>query len=480
MTIQDYLRVLRERWRLILAVTAVVVLATGVAWAIRGPEYTATSTLYVSSQVADDPSSAFEGAQLSQQRVSSYIELATSRRVLDDVIQRLHLDTSPEQLAKKVSASNSLSSVVIQVKVIDSSPAQAARIANTLDTVFVGLVDEIERPIQPNARQAVTVRVVQPADVPVVASSTGMLTILGLALLGGLVVGIACGLVRDKLDTRIKSTNQLSVLAGAPNLGATLWDPSVVDHPLFVIAEGSRSGEYVRQLRTNLQYIDVDRSPKTFMFSSPMPAEGKTTTVANLGLAMAMGGLRVLLVESDLRRPRLTSIFGLENAAGLTSVISGRATLDHVIQAARPNLDLLSSGPIPPNPSELLASQNMASVIRELSGRYDQILFDAPPLLAVSDASALAPLTDGVVVIARSNKTTRDQLSAAVENLRASGAPILGTILTAVPEPAAEGRAYDAYRSEKPESSGAPFTAIHRASNGSGHGEMSRPTPRPR
>jgi polysaccharide biosynthesis transport protein len=213
-----------------------------------------------------------------------------------------------------------------------------------------------------------------------------------------------------------------------------------------------------------------------------MPSEGKTTTVANLGLAMAIGGFRVLLVESDLRRPRLSKLFGLEAAAGLTSVLGGRAGVEQVTQVVRSNLDVLSCGQIPPNPSELLASRNMSKVIQEVSSRYDRILFDAPPVLAVSDASALAPLTDGVIMISRHNRTTRDQISAAVETLRATGAPLLGTILTAVPEAASEGRAYEAYKTNSNElvSSVAPVNRRHRVTEGAGSSDENRPSPRRR
>jgi capsular exopolysaccharide synthesis family protein len=215
----------------------------------------------------------------------------------------------------------------------------------------------------------------------------------------------------------------------------------------------SPRAEAFRQLRTNLQYVDVDNPRKVVIVTSALPGEGKTTSVCNLAITMAAADKRVLVVEADLRRPSLADLLGLERSAGLTDVLAGRVRSQQVIQPwAGGRFDVLASGPLPPNPSELLASRQMAALLSDLRERYDVVLIDSPPLLPVTDAAAMAPSTDGAILICRFNKTTREQVGRAAEALAAVSVPLLGTVFTMVPGsgPRAYGQ-YNAYhRTEKP------------------------------
>jgi succinoglycan biosynthesis transport protein ExoP len=465
MTLQDYLRVLRERWRIVVAAVLIALIAAGATWFLRPAEYTAQLTLYVSSQAGDSTSSAFQGAQLSQQRVTSYVELVNSRRVSEDVIADLRLGVTPEALAKRITASSALDSVLIDVAVADRSPERAAEIANTLGTVFTALVDELERPVDRGAPQAVTVRVVQPAVAPAVPSSTGLAVTLALGLLAGLAVGIGGALARNALDTSVKSPEQLRELAKAPNLGTIAFDAGVPKRPLTVHEDAqSPRSEAFRQLRTNLQFVDVDEPRKVIVVTSALPAEGKTTTLANLAIALASTGQRVLAVEADLRRPKLADLLGLERSVGLTSVLSGRIGVMQAVQQWAGGVDVLASGPLPPNPSELLASQQMKSLLVELRSYYDTILIDTPPLLPVTDAAAVAPSTDGVILVCRFKETTRDQVTSSTEALTAVSASLLGTVLTMVPSsgPRAYAQYNSYYRSELPAPPASPAVGTPR------------------
>lgn len=447
MTIQDYMRVLREQW---LVVLLGVLLGFGGAAAVsslRSPEYTAKLTMYVSSQGGDSTIAAFQGAQLSQDRVTSYVALVSSRRVSEDVIRQLGLTEAPEDLLKQITASSAPDSVLIDVAVVDPSPQRAADIANAVGQVFTGLVDELERPVQPGETQQVAVRVVQPSAVPSQPSSTGSAVTLALGLLAGLAVGIGGALARNALDTSVKSPDQLGEIAGAPNLGNIAFDSRVAKRPLTVHedAQSSRS-EAFRQLRTNLRFIDVDNPHKVILVTSALPGEGKTTTVVNLAIALASAESRVLVIDADLRRPKVADVLGVERNAGLTSVLSGRVHLDQAIQRWGGGFfDVLTSGPLPPNPSELLASNHMAAMLRDLRNRYDVVLIDSPPLLPVTDAAAVVPATDGAILICRYKRTTRPQVDTAVAALRSVLAPLLGTVFTMVPSSGP--RAYAQYNS---------------------------------
>jgi succinoglycan biosynthesis transport protein ExoP len=453
-TIQDYLRVLREQW---LVVLLAVLLGLGGAAAIfflRPAEYTAKLTMYVSSQGSDSTSAAYQGAQLSQERVTSYVELVSSRRVSEDVGRRLGLAETPEDLAEQITASSALDSVLIDVAVVDRSPRRAADIANAVGEVFTGLVDELERPVRLDATQEVAVRVVQPAALPVTPSSTGLPITLALGLLAGLAVGVGGALTRNALDISVKSPDQLQEIAGAPNLGIIAYDAEVSKRPLTVHEDPQSSrSEAFRQLRTNLRFVDVDNPRKVLVVTSSLPGEGKTTTVVNLAIALASAESRVLVIEADLRRPKVADVLGLERNVGLTSVLSGRVHVQQAIQVwGGGYFDVLTSGPLPPNPSELLASQHMAAMLRDLRNEYDVVLIDTPPLLPVTDAAAVAPATDGAIVLCRYKQTTRTQMDTAVAALRSVATPLLGTVFTMVPSsgPRAYAQYNSYYRAEKP------------------------------
>ncbi|HEY0816553.1 MAG TPA: polysaccharide biosynthesis tyrosine autokinase [Pseudonocardia sp.] len=450
MTLRDYLRVLREQWVVVLLAILICLGLAAAYFFIRPPQYTAKLTMYVSSQGADTTQAAFQGAQLSQDRVASYTELVTSPRVTGDVIAKLGLPETPDELAAKMTATSKLDSVLIDVTVKDPSAQRAAQIVNAVGDVFPTLVGELERPTDPRLDAAVAVRVVKPADPPILPSSAGIAVIGALGLLVGVALGIGCAFLRNALDVSIKSLTQLQEMVGAPNLGIIAHDAGVPKRPLTV-HDDPRSpwAEGFRQLRTNLQFVDVDNPRKILLITSSMPGEGKTTTVANLAIAMASAGNRVLLVEADLRRPRIAKLLGLDGSAGLTTVLTGKTRLDHVVQSwAGGAFDILASGPLPPNPSELLGSKHMLGLLQGLRMQYDVVLIDSPPLLPVTDAAALAPITDGAILVCRYKQTTRVQIQSAMRALSAVSAPLLGTVFTMVPGRGLQGYAQysSAYR----------------------------------
>lgn len=463
MTIQDYLRVLREQWFVVAIAVVLGLLGAGTTFFIRPAEYTADLTIYVSSQGGDTTSAAFQGAQLSQQRVTSYVELVSSRRVSEDVIQRLGLAETPEALSKQITATSALDSVLIDVTVADESPERAAELANAVGEVFTGLVAELERPVDVGGTPAVAVRVVQPAAVPMLPSSTGLPATMALGLAAGLALGVGGALARNALDTSVKSPDQLREVADAPNLGIITYNSEVPKRPLTVHEDPhSPRSEAFRQLRTNLQFVDVDNPRKVIVVTSSMPSEGKTTTLVNLAIAMASAGSRVLVIEGDLRRPKVADLLGLDRSVGLTSILSGRVAPEAAIQPwGSGAFDVMASGPLPPNPSELLASKHMEVMLSNLRDRYDVVLIDSPPLLPVTDAAAVAPATDGVILVCRFKETTRAQVQTAVEALRSVSAPLLGTVFTMVPSsgPRAYARYNSYYRTEQVASGPAATTA---------------------
>jgi capsular exopolysaccharide synthesis family protein len=206
--------------------------------------------------------------------------------------------------------------------------------------------------------------------------------------------------------------------------GKTLSRLVMLDDPRSFSAEAYRS------LRTNLHYANPDAPPRRILLTSAGAGEGKSTTVANLGVCMAQGERTVLLLDADLRRPTLHTIFRQPSAPGLSSFLAGDALLEAVISKTTvPNLSLVPSGPIPPNPAELLGSRRMRDLLAAASERFDVVILDSPPVLAVSDASVLAPMVDGVLFVVASGMAPQAALRRAKDGITAVSGRVLGAIL---------------------------------------------------
>jgi len=436
MNLREYLRLLHRRWRLIafclLAGLAIAIAATLSATKV----YTAKAQLFVSAQDSSraDVSAAYTGGLFTQQRVKSYVSVIQSLRTASLVKADLGLPYSPEKIAKRISASAPQDTVLINVSVVDRDPARAQAIANSLGRVFPPEVDALETPVTGGV-SPVRVTMFQTAGVPKDPTSPRPKINLLLGLLLGLAAGVGSAVLRESLDTSVKGADEARELVGAPVLGAINYDPDASKKPLVVVtAPNSARAEAFRQLRTNLQFIDIEHPLRSVVFTSSLPGEGKSTTTCNLAITLTEAGLRVVLVEGDLRRPRIADYMGVEGAVGLTSVLLGTTTLDDALQPwGDGSLQVLASGPLPPNPSELLGSQGMHDLLRELEQRCDVVLIDAPPLLPVTDAAVLGTLTSGIVMLVRSNATRREQVANAVATVLGVGGTMLGAVLNMVP-----------------------------------------------
>jgi len=275
--------------------------------------------------------------------------------------------------------------------------------------------------------------VVEPAAAPTLPMPSGKMRTVLLAAAVGLVLALGTAFLLEYLDDTIKTPDdveramKLTTLAGISRIGGDKMSDRLITikHPRSPISEA------YRVLRTNLQFSSLDRPLQTLVVTSPNPVEGKSTTAANLAVVMAQAGKAVVLVDADLRRPVQHRVFGVDNNRGLTEVLlDGDPVLDGNLQETGvENLRLLTTGPLPPNPSELLGSQRMARLVEQLKKEADVIVFDSPPSLAVADASVLATQADGVLIVADAGHTRRKMAREAVERFRQVGANLLGVAL---------------------------------------------------
>ncbi len=445
--LQDYLRVLRKRWKLIALVALVAIGASALLTALTPKTYAAQTQFFVSTSGADSNSALQSGNTFTQQRVKSYSQLLETPKVLAPVIKKLQLTTTPDQLARQVSATVPLDTVIIDVTVTDASAEQAAKIAQTIGEQFPDTIEQLEQ-VGGDKPSPVKVTVVRQADTNPAAISPKPTRNLALGLVLGLLLGIGLALLRDMLDTTIKGERDLEGVTDGTIIGTISFDPDAVEHPLLVHADqrGHRS-EAFRSLRTNLQFVDVANKPRSMVITSSLPGEGKTTTTANLALTIAAAGQRVCIVEGDLRRPRLLDYLGLEGAVGLTDVLIKRAELGDVLQQfGSTNMWVLGAGAIPPNPSEMLGSPAMRTTIGELEARFDYVLVDAPPLLPVTDAAVLSTVVGGALVVVGAGVVHKEHLRRALDTLDAVTGVTLGLVLNRLPR--GDGGSYGDYRYE--------------------------------
>ena len=293
--------------------------------------------------------------------------------------------------------------------------------------------------IQNAQSQFYDVKIVDPAVAPTVpiGPQTPLHAFLG-ALLGLVASGGAVFLL-EYLDRSVKSADDVRRAVGKPTLGNIPRLSSTAASGALISWSDpySAASEAFRTLRTNIRFAGVQKTLTTLLVTSAEPGAGKTTVAANLAVVCAQAGLRVVLVDTDLRMPHLHAAFGLDNLAGLTDLLLSNAEdpSTYAQETEIDNLRVISSGPLPPNPAELLGSKRMEYVLKTIRRQADMVIVDSPPVLAVTDAAVLAPKADGVLLVARMHKTARDAVRHAAEALQQVGGEVVGVVLNGMPMP---------------------------------------------
>lgn len=449
MNVAEVLSGMRRHLALILFMMVLGVAAAAALTSLQTKTYQSRATVFVSvPNTADRLDQAYQGSLFTRERVRSYADLVTTPQVTVPVIRELGLDETPAKLAARLSAEPPVDTVLLDLAATDSDPERAAAIVNAVTRQLVELVAGLEE--SPKVR----LRVVRAGTVPAEPSSPRPLLNLALGLVLGLLGGVGGGLLKDALDTRINRPDDVAEVTDQPVLGGVPYDAGARHRPLADVADpfGLRS-EAFRKLRTNLGFLGVDSPPRLIAVTSPMQGDGKSSTAMNLAFSLADNGARVVLVDADLRRPTVADTLGLVGEVGLTTVLTGRAKLADALQPAerRAAIRVLTSGPLPPNPSELLDTRQFRQVLQELAKSADYVIVDAAPLLPVADGSIVAAAVDGAMVIVRAGRTRREELRRAMESLAAVNADVLGLVVNMIPKrKRSEYSAYRYYREERP------------------------------
>jgi capsular exopolysaccharide synthesis family protein len=445
---RQYLDVVRRRKWIILSVLTLTVGAAIAVSLLQEPVYQARTQIVVG-----------QGGGLFQVNQPNAIQpfsatmkdLLKSNVIARRVIANLRLTGSEESLLSKVSVTVKPESSALNVAVQDHSRARARAIADEIGRVFSNLVNERfgqATPVAPDQQvPPLTTTVWDPAHIDPGQVSPRPKRNVAIAGVLGLILGLLAGFLRDHFDRALRTRESVEQAYGIPVIGQIPAATGRKRKERLLVNPFGESAEAYRALRANLQFLAVKRPLRTILITSASPEEGKTTVTANLAATIARSGASTIALDADLRRPRLDEAFGTRaKGPGLTSVLVGALDVEDAIQevslfqengagAARggSQLAFLPSGPLPPNPSELLSSLQMATLLDHLAASYDYVLIDSPPVLLVADALELVRAVDGVVLIARRNRSTTEQareLRALVQRLDIN---LVGTVLSDAP-----------------------------------------------
>lgn len=461
MELRDYLRGLRRHW---LAIILLIIVGTGAAYGwvkLQTPVYEASASGFVKSkQTAEQKSLNITGDPAATAEIPNYLSMAGWRDVAQYVIQDLHLNTTPQQLINQVTVTNPPNTVVLQITAQASTPQAARAIA---EAWVQGLVHTIDKYVGNGTPGSAPVSVVlaDSAALPSAPIFPDLKTSLLVGALLGLGFGVAFALMRTASDRRVRTAPDLEKRTGVAVVGTIPYAKQTGDNGIYDSnarkGQGFAVAEALRTLRTNLQFMDVDNPPRIIVITSPLPGDGKSIVACNLAVALAVSGVRVTLVDGDLRRSRVAKLLGISASAGLSDVLAGRAELGDVLQRTRQssNLLALAAGTVPPNPSEVLGSARMKTLLRDLAGS-SIVIVDSPPLLPVTDGAVLAHQGDGALIVVSHGKTNYDVVEKSLDTLRKARGRALGIVLNKVPLRGIDSTPYSRYEYRQRETESAP------------------------
>ena len=447
---RELLMELRKQWNLILRnlstflVLLIVGSSVGLFISIISPKiYESESQIFISTPSPIlDISALPEGSSFAEQRVVSYARLINAPITLVPVINKLALNMSASELASKITSTAPLGTVLINIKVKDISGERAAAIANAVALQFGETINSLEQP-EMGTSSGVKSTMVRSGIIPNSPSSPNTKLNVLIGLIFGFVFACLIGILREIFDSTVKNANHLS---GKQLLSTILFDEDAEENPLVSeIGNYSVRAESFRHLRTALKLPKSENECEVIAITSALPGEGKTTTSINLAISFAQTGLKVALVEANLRRPSFKKYFDKSNSVsfGLTNILDQIdfnkstkkfETYFQVFGSATDSIEWIYSGNIPPDPAEKLGGSAMRDFISSLKREYDIVIVDTPPVLPVTDAAVISSIVDSVIIVVHAGVTRQVHLSGVIEVLENSNAKIAGVVINMVPQ----------------------------------------------
>ncbi|MCX7523040.1 polysaccharide biosynthesis tyrosine autokinase [Microbacterium sp. STN6] len=440
---------LRKRWYIIVAAGIIAGMGTYALSTLITPIYHSTASMFFSLRAGDSGSDINQGSTYTQNQMLSFAQLATSAVVLDRVVNDLDDTVSERELRRLVTVTTPQNTVILDVGADTADRDLSAKIANSVAENLTKVVAEVA-PVDSAGKSTVAARVIEPAVRAEFQSSPNKQRNALLGALLGVALAFLGFFLSIVFDTRVRSVAALRSMTNRPLLGIAERTSHKDDaRPVTVRSPNGSAAERFRQIRAGLRFAAASHEMSIVAVTSSVPGEGKTMTALNLALVMAESKDRILLIDADLRRPRVADYLGLEGTVGLTTVLVGGVTVEDAVQRfGHTTLDVLAAGEVPPNPAELLASGPMRELIDQTRGEYDFVVVDTAPLLSVADASVIAQQADSTVVVADSSKVHQAQLMQTLDLLDSSGAHVSGVILNRVKPSSRRDSYYREYHQE--------------------------------
>ena len=423
----------------ILAIGAVFIYDTS----IKTPLYsTHTKVLLMQDDASNNASSTLNDVSANQKLAATYSEFVKSRLVLQQVIDKLHLEYSADELAKEISVTNITDTQVLQITVTDKSAENAQKIADAITDVFAKEITDITG--------IDNVKPYEVAQLPDKASNNTLKRDLVIAAIIAIFGVLAVAFIIFYFDDTIKYSEDLEKKINLPIAGKIIKSdikPRKGRAPEELMVEKypkSAVSESIKALRTNLQFSNVDGGFKTILITSSLASEGKSFVSTNLAISFAQSGKKVLIIDADLRKGRLHHIFHLPNTLGLSHLLADDITKygRYIQRTGITNLYMISRGAFPPNPSELLGSKKNRALIERLKTKFDVIIFDGAPCNGVTDSVILSAIVDEVLIVTKDSATPKSTLEATRDMLQKVNAPIAGIVMNGVNKKAASYYSY--------------------------------------
>lgn len=421
------LRVARRRgWIVIL--TILIAATLGYVNSARQPElYSAQAQVLMLAM--PDAGSRYTGLLASQSLKPSYMLIIKSEPVLQRVVDELELPYPASALAGKIIVSDVRETQYLDVQVIDTDPEMAARIATSVVEQFVAYIEGLG-----TEGLGVPAEVANSARVPGAPFQPQPMSAAQTTAVVGLLLGVAIVVLLEYFYSAVTPEQDIQELVDAPVLATVPQTSRLKPGPeqVYTMAQPrSSAAEALRLLRTNIEFASASADIDTLVVSSPGSGEGKSTIVANLGVVMAQGGIRSVIIDADLRSPTQHRIFGVPGDDGLTTLLTNPDDpwQDHAKQVALPGLYLIPSGPLPPNPFDLVSSQRFRELVDQIKDEVGLVLIDSPPILSASDSLAIAAHADGLMLVCQSHKTRIDALRHAAQSAHQGDLRLVGVVL---------------------------------------------------